>query len=39
MNHSSTHHQNAPVTFSMMISEAVYKLVIGVDRIIHRIVK
>ena len=39
MNHSSTHHQNAPVTVSTMISEAVYKLVMGVDRIIHRIVK
>ena len=39
MNHSSTHHQNAPVTYSMMISEAVYKLVIGVERVIRRITK
>ena len=27
MNHSNTHHQNSPVTFSAMISETVYKAV------------
>jgi len=36
MNHANTHHQNAPVTFSVMISETVYKAVIGVERIIRR---
>jgi hypothetical protein len=39
MNHSSTHHQNSPVTFSVMISEAVYKAVIGVERMIRRFAK
>jgi hypothetical protein len=36
MNHSSTHHQNSPVTFSAMISETVYKAVIGVERLIRQ---
>ena len=39
MNHSNTHHQNSPVTLSVMISEAVYHAVIGVERLIRRITK
>ena len=39
MNHSSTQYQNAPVTFSVMISEVVYKAVIGVERMIRRLSK
>ena len=39
MNHSNTHHQNSPVTFSAMISETVYKVVIGVERMIRRFAK
>jgi hypothetical protein len=39
MNHSNTHHQNSPVTISAMISEMVYKAVIGVERMIRRFVK
>ena len=36
MNHSITHDQNASVTFSVLISETVYKAVIGVERMIRR---
>jgi hypothetical protein len=39
MNHSSTQQQNSPVTFSVMISETVYKAVIGVERMIRRFTK
>ncbi len=39
MNHSSTQYQNSPVTFSVMISEVVYKAVIGVERMIRSFVK
>ena len=39
MNHSSTQYQNSPVTFSVMISEVVYKAVIGVERMIRRFAK
>ena len=39
MNHSSTHHQNSPVTFSTMISETIYKAVIGVERMIRQLTK
>jgi len=39
MNHSSTQYQNSPVTFSVMISEKVYKAVIGVERMIRMFVK
>lgn len=39
MNHSNTHHQNSPVTFSAMISETVYKVVIGIERMIRRFAK
>ncbi len=39
MNHSNTHHQNSPVTLSIMISETVYKAVIGVERMIRLFVK
>ena len=39
MNHSSTHHQNSPVTFSVMISETVYKAVTGVERMIRQLIK
>ena len=39
MNHSSTHHQNSPVTVSVMISETVYKAVTGVERMIRQLIK
>ncbi len=39
MNHSSTHHLNSPVTLSQMISEAVYKAVTRVDRMIRLFIK
>ena len=39
MNHLNTHHQYSPVTLSQMISEAVYKAVTRVDRMIRLFIK
>jgi hypothetical protein len=37
MTHTENQLQASPLTLSMMISEAIYKAVVGVERIIRRI--
>jgi hypothetical protein len=39
MNNPFNHFPGSSVTLSMMISEAVYKAIIGVERIIHLVSK
>lgn len=39
MTHSDNQYQSSSLTFSMMISEAVYKAVVGVERAIRLITK
>jgi len=39
MTNSINHFPSASVTLSVMISEAVYKAVVGVERLIHLITK
>ncbi len=37
MTHSDNRLQASPLTFSMMVSEAIYRAVVGVERMIRRI--
>jgi len=37
MTHTENRLQASPLTLSMMVSEAIYKAVVGVERIIRRI--
>jgi len=39
MTHTDNQLQASPLTLSMMVSEAIYKAVVGVERIIRRIAR
>jgi len=39
MTHTENRLQASPLTLSMMVSEAIYKAVVGVERVIQRITR